>query len=115
VCWRLLDTKCDRAPASIRDSLGSILRPPLFLMYVSVPSDILASSFLLLADEMKSWSSNPSVPSSGRRLDKAVVVEKALPLVEDKCVHMSFGGDSVNALFMPGENGPETITRVDAK
>ncbi|GAA48575.1 hypothetical protein CLF_101771 [Clonorchis sinensis] len=38
-----------------------------------------------------------------------------LPLNDEKCVHMSFGGDSANSFVMHGERGPEDITRIDAK
>ncbi|GAA57628.1 hypothetical protein CLF_112988 [Clonorchis sinensis] len=38
-----------------------------------------------------------------------------LPLNDEKCVHMSFGGDSANSFVMHGEKGPEDITRIDAK
>ncbi|GAA27777.2 116 kDa U5 small nuclear ribonucleoprotein component [Clonorchis sinensis] len=38
-----------------------------------------------------------------------------LPLNDEKCVHMSFGGDSANAFVKHGEKGPEDITRVDAE
>ncbi|GAA55638.1 hypothetical protein CLF_108558 [Clonorchis sinensis] len=37
------------------------------------------------------------------------------PLNDEKCVHMSFGGDSANSFVMHGEKGPEDITRLDAK
>ncbi|GAA55266.1 hypothetical protein CLF_107506 [Clonorchis sinensis] len=38
-----------------------------------------------------------------------------LPLNDEKCVHMSFGGDSANSFVMHGEKGPEDITRIGAK
>ncbi|GAA53038.1 hypothetical protein CLF_109390 [Clonorchis sinensis] len=38
-----------------------------------------------------------------------------LPLNDEKCVHMSFGGDSANAYVVHGENEPEDITRIAAQ
>ncbi|KER20869.1 hypothetical protein T265_10676 [Opisthorchis viverrini] len=38
-----------------------------------------------------------------------------IPLNDEKCVHMSFGGDPANAFVMRGEKGPENIIRIDAK
>ncbi|GAA30349.2 DNA mismatch repair protein MSH6 [Clonorchis sinensis] len=38
-----------------------------------------------------------------------------LPLNDEKCAYMSFGGDSANSFVMHGEKGPEDITRIDAK
>ncbi|GAA53682.1 hypothetical protein CLF_110774 [Clonorchis sinensis] len=38
-----------------------------------------------------------------------------LPPNDEKCVRVSFGGDSVNGLVMHGENRPGDITRIDAK
>ncbi|GAA56275.1 hypothetical protein CLF_110489 [Clonorchis sinensis] len=37
------------------------------------------------------------------------------PLNYGTCVHMSFGGDSANTYVAHDENGPEDITRIDAK
>ncbi|GAA55869.1 Arf-GAP with dual PH domain-containing protein 1 [Clonorchis sinensis] len=42
-------------------------------------------------------------------------LDRHLPLNDEKCVHMSFGGDSANSFVMHGEKGPEHITRIDAK
>ncbi|GAA49998.1 hypothetical protein CLF_103906 [Clonorchis sinensis] len=42
-------------------------------------------------------------------------LDRHLPLNDEKCVHMSFGGNSVNALVVHGGNGSEDVTRIDAK
>ncbi|GAA47206.1 hypothetical protein CLF_100081 [Clonorchis sinensis] len=42
-------------------------------------------------------------------------LDRHLPLDDEKCVHMSFGGDSTDSLVMHGRKGPEGITRIDAK
>ncbi|GAA58133.1 hypothetical protein CLF_113601 [Clonorchis sinensis] len=38
-----------------------------------------------------------------------------LPLNDEKCVHTPFEGESANAFAVHYENGPEDITRIDAK
>ncbi|GAA47256.1 hypothetical protein CLF_100137 [Clonorchis sinensis] len=38
-----------------------------------------------------------------------------LSLNDEKCVHISFEGDSANSYVMHGEKGPEDIMRIDAK
>ncbi|GAA55221.1 hypothetical protein CLF_107342 [Clonorchis sinensis] len=38
-----------------------------------------------------------------------------LPPNDEKCVHMSFGGDPANSFVMHGEKGPEGNTKIDAK
>ncbi|GAA49458.1 hypothetical protein CLF_103089 [Clonorchis sinensis] len=46
---------------------------------------------------------------------KAVVLDKCTPLNDGKYVHMSFEGDAANTFVVHGDNGPEDITRIDAK
>ncbi|GAA53809.1 cell division cycle 20-like protein 1 cofactor of APC complex [Clonorchis sinensis] len=70
---------------------------------------------LLFADDLKSWSSNASAFQMDADAAKQWSLDWHLPLNDEKCVHMSFGGDSANSFVMHGEKGPEDITRIDAK
>ncbi|GAA48468.1 hypothetical protein CLF_101648 [Clonorchis sinensis] len=70
---------------------------------------------LLFADDLKSWSSNASALQIDVDAAKQWSLDWHLPLNDEKCVHMSFGGDSANSFVMHGEKGPEDITRIDAK
>ncbi|KER31795.1 hypothetical protein T265_02027 [Opisthorchis viverrini] len=94
---------------------GSVLGPLLFLIYVNDLPDVLASPCLLLADDLKSWSSNASALQMDVDAAKQWSLDWHLPLNDEKCVHVSFGGDSANAFVMHGEKGPENIMRIDAK
>ncbi|KER32101.1 hypothetical protein T265_12853, partial [Opisthorchis viverrini] len=102
-------------PVSFGVPQGSVLGPLLFLIYVNDLPDVLASQRLLLADDLKSWSSNASTLQIDVDAAKQWSLDWHLPLNDEKCVHVSFGGDSANAFVMHGEKGPENIKRMDAK
>ena len=108
-------TYSSAAPVSIGVPQGSVLGPLLFLIYVNDLPDVLSSPCLLFADDLKSWSSNGSALQNDVDAAKQWSLDWHLPLNDEKCVHMSFGGDSANSFVMHGEKGPEDITRIDAK
>ncbi|KER32541.1 hypothetical protein T265_01417 [Opisthorchis viverrini] len=103
------------APVSIGVPQGSVLAPLPFLIYVNDLPDILASPCILFADDLKSWSSNASALQMDVDAAKQWSLDWHLPLNDEKCVHISFRGDSANAFVMHGENEPEKITRIDVK
>ncbi|KAG5454452.1 Ras- protein Rab-8A [Clonorchis sinensis] len=108
-------TYSSAAPVSIGVPQGSVLGPLLFLIYVNDLPDVISSPCLLFADDLKSWSSNASALQIDVDAAKQWSLDWHLPLNDEKCVHMSFGGDSANSFVMHGEKGPEDITRIDAK
>ncbi|KER23973.1 hypothetical protein T265_08269 [Opisthorchis viverrini] len=72
-------------------------------------------SMFTFADDLKSWSSNASALQMDVDAAKQWSLDWHLPLNDEKCVHVSFGGDSANAFVMHGEKGPENLMRIDAK
>ncbi|KER29476.1 hypothetical protein T265_03943 [Opisthorchis viverrini] len=74
-----------------------------------------ASPCLFFADDLKSQSSDANALQMDVDAAKQCSLDWHLPLNDEKCIRMSFGGDSANAFFMHGEKGPENIMRIDAK
>ncbi|KER30285.1 hypothetical protein T265_03236 [Opisthorchis viverrini] len=112
---RIGSTYSSPGPVSIAVPQCSVLEPFLFLIYVNDHPGVLASPCLLFADDLKPWSSNASALQMDVDAAKQWSLDWHLPLNDEKCVHVSFGGDSANAFVMHGEKGPENIMRIDAK
>jgi ribonuclease P/MRP protein subunit RPP40 len=106
-------SKC--SPVSVGVPQGSVLGPLLFLIYVNDLPETLSGPTLLFADDLKAWNSDASALQIDIDAVKQWSLDWQLPLNEDKCIHMSFGGDSGNAYVMHGENGPEGINTSDTK
>ena len=93
---------------------GSVLGPLLFLLYVNDLPDILTCNSLLYADDLKIWTaSNPS----GLQMDVDAVKRWSedwdLPINNDKCTHVSFGGDSGNAFVLCDGNSITDVPKDD--
>ena len=93
---------------------GSVLGPLLFLLYVNDLPDILTCKSLLYADDLKIWTaSNPS----GLQMDVDAVKRWSedwdLPINNDKCTHVSFGGDSGSAFVLCDCNSITDVPKDD--
>ncbi|KAA3676029.1 uncharacterized protein DEA37_0011181 [Paragonimus westermani] len=95
---------------------GSVLGPLLFLIYINdLPSNI-SSSVLLYADDLKIWNAtDPSALQIDLDAIKRWSDDWSLPLNDNKCAHMSLGGDSGNAFMIHSASGTVDIMRIDLK
>jgi ribonuclease P/MRP protein subunit RPP40 len=110
---RVGDSLSSPSPVHSGVPQGSVLGPLLFLIYINDLPDMLTTNCLLYADDIKIWALND--PST-LQIDIDAVMrwseEWNLPLNKNKCVHMSFGGDSGNLFVFNSENGPLSLNTV---
>ena len=95
---------------------GSVLGPLLFLIYVNDLPDHLKCSSLLYADDLKIWSaSDPNNLQMDVDTVKRWSEDWDLPINDEKCTHMSFGGDSGNAFVLHDESKMVTVPKEEMK
>jgi hypothetical protein len=94
---------------------GSVLGPLLFLIYVNDLPEVISGNTLLFADDMKSWNSDPNTLQMDIDSAKQWSLDWHLPLNDQKCVHLSFGGESGNAFVLHGADKHSEIPKVDIK
>ena len=107
-------SKSEDAPVNSGVPQGSVLGPLLFLVYINDLPQQLDGKCLLFADDLKIW--NPNDPSQ-LQMDvdsvKRWSEEWGLPINEEKCAHVSFGGESGNAFYFLNDDPPSLITKKD--
>jgi hypothetical protein len=108
-------TLSSSSPVTLGVPQGSVLGPLLFLIYINDLPESMSGNTLLFADDLKSWNSDPSMLQIDIDSTKQWSLNWHLPLNDEKCVHMSFGGDSRNAFVIHGEDGHLEIPKVDIK
>ena len=106
------------SPSPVRSGVpqGSVLGPLLFLIYVNDLPDHLNCSSLLYADDLKIWSaSDPNNLQMDVDTVKRWSEDWDLPINDEKCTHMSFGGDSGNAFVLHDESKMVTVPKEEMK
>ena len=91
---------------------GSVLGPLLFLVYINDLPELLQSNALLFANDLKIWT---STDKKQLQLDVNTISswskDWGLPLNEDKCCHISFGGESQDSFFFDKADPPTPILK----
>ncbi|MGL5085530.1 MAG: RNA-directed DNA polymerase [Clostridium sp.] len=99
---KLGPTLSELAPVTSGVPQGSVLGPLLFLVYVNDLPDVIRSSALFYADDLKVWN---SLDPRKLQEDVASICEWSsvwsLPINPSKCLHMAFGKDQPNAFSLP--------------
>ena len=95
---------------------GSVLGPLLLLIYVNDLPDNLTCNSLLYADDLKIWSAaDPSNLQMDIDAIKRWSDDWDLPINDEKCAHMSFGGDSGNAFALHNEDNTVVVPKDEVK
>lgn len=87
---------------------GSVLGPLLFLIYVNDLPDQVSSNILLYADDLKIWNADPRSLQNDINRIKDWSEVWGLPINDDKCGHMSFGGESNQTFHIKTSSSPMT-------
>jgi hypothetical protein len=85
------------------------------LIYVNDLPEVMTGPNLLFADDFKFWNSDANELQMDIDSVKRWALDWHLPLNDEKCIHMSFGGESGNAFVIHGEEGHQAISRFDTK
>ena len=84
------------SPMSSGVPQGSVLGPLLFLIYINDLPNIISVNTAMYADDVTIWGTSATAVQSAMDAAKKWSLDWSLPINDDKCVSMSFGGSSAH-------------------
>ena len=104
------NTLSEPSPVTTGVPQGSVLGPLLFLVYINDLPSVVSSNMTMYADDVTIWSTDASLLQASLDATKRWSVQWSLPINNDKCLHMSFGGPPPHPLTI---DTSREISRVD--